>query len=179
MIPEFFRSALPWCSRSPWNPTWIATIYSTTSGRWWNPSAATCTMIRPSGRLERIARWSGEPRGDNFKCEVITSGLVDGHQAPLIPAEREVAASPYLQMPGDRSPLPRLTALAARWLRESGLRLDKHYDVARCFEQQLSSSGQFQYSLQGVERDTSIDAIEDFVSNNPADTASTLPRPWP
>ena len=70
-------------------------------------------------------------------------------------------------MPGDRRPLPRLTALAARWLRESGLPRDKHYEVARWFEQQLSSSGQFHYSLQGPERDTSIDAIEDFVSNNP------------
>jgi hypothetical protein len=39
--------------------------------------------------------------------------------------------------------------------------------VARLFERQLSSSGQFQYTLQGMERDTSIDAIEDFVSNNP------------
>ena len=39
--------------------------------------------------------------------------------------------------------------------------------MARCFEQQFSSSGQFQYTLQGTERDTSIDAIEDFVSNNP------------
>ena len=72
-----------------------------------------------------------------------------------------------LQMPSDRPPLPRLTALAGRWLRESGLPLDEHYEVARWFERQLSSSGQFQYSLQGPERDTSIDAIEDFVSNNP------------
>ena len=111
--------------------------------------------------------FSGEPRRDNFKCEVRTSGLVDGHQAPLIPASREVRVSPYLQMPGDPSPLPRLTALAARWLQESGLPLHEHYEVARWFEQQLSSSGQFQYSLQGPERDTSIDAIEDFVSNNP------------
>ena len=43
---------------------------------------------------------------------------------------------------------------------------DEHYQLARWFERQLSSSGQFQYTLQGPERDTSIDAIEDFVSNN-------------
>ena len=126
-----------------------------------------CSTSRPAAGCCGGPDWSGEPRGGNFKCEVVTSGLVDGHQAPLVPASREVRVSPYLQMPGDRSPLPRLTALAARWLRESGLPLHKHYEVARWFEQQLSSSGQFQYTLQGPERDTSIDAIEDFVSNNP------------
>ena len=120
-----------------------------------------------TGRLMRRPNGSGEPRGGNFKCEVDTSGLVDGRQAALIPASEEVLVSPYLQMPDDRWPLPRLTALAARWLKESGLPLNKHYEVARRFEQQLSSSGQFQYTLQGPERDAQIDAIEDFVSNNP------------
>ena len=98
---------------------------------------------------------------------MITSGLVDGRQAPLVPVSREIRVSPYLQMPGDPRPLPRLTALAARWLGESGLPLHKRYEIARCFERQLSGSGQFQYTLQGPERDTSIDAIEDFVSNHP------------
>ena len=118
------------------------------------------------GRLARRPNWSGEPRGGNFKCEVVTSGLVDGQQPPLIPASLEVQL-PYLQRLSDPPPLPRLTALAARWLRESGLALDRHYDVARCFEQQFSSSGQFRYTLQGIERDTSLDAIEDFVSKHP------------
>ena len=122
----------------------------------------------PTGRLARRPSWSGEPRGGNFKCEVTTSGLVDGHQAPLIPASREVRLSPYLQMPGDRAPLPRLTALAARWLRESGLPSDETLPG-----RPLGSSSNFPVPagsstrLQGPERDTSIDAIEDFVSNNP------------
>ncbi len=74
--------------------------------------------------------------------------------------------APYLQMPGDPLPLPRLKALAAEWLRESGLSKERHYDVARWFERQLSTSGQFQYSLKGAERDTSLDAVDDFVSNH-------------
>jgi hypothetical protein len=115
----------------------------------------------------RLSRGNGGPRSNYFKCEVMTSGLADGHQATLVPASRAVRVSPYLQMPSDRRPLPRLTALAGRWLRESGLRLEEHYELARWFERQLANSGQFQYSLQGPERDTSIDAIEDFVSNNP------------
>jgi protein-glutamine gamma-glutamyltransferase len=117
--------------------------------------------------LRRPDDFSGEPFGEYFTCKVLTSGLVDGHQPQLIPASEKVFVSPYLQMPSDRLPLPRLTALAGKWLRESGLPLEKHDDVARLFERQLSSSGQFQYTLQGMERDTSIDAIEDFVSNNP------------
>ena len=125
-------------------------------------------LYNPSnGRLARRPSFSVEPRGGNFKCEVVTSGLVDGHQAELVPASRQVRVSQCLQMPSDRRPLPRLTALAARWLRESSLPPQRHYEVARLFERQLSSSGQFQYTLQGAERDTSIDAIEDFVSNNP------------
>jgi hypothetical protein len=131
-------------------PVGPALLYSPSTGR---------LMRRPSG--------SDEPRGGNFQCDVDTGGLADGHQAPLIPASEKVLVSPYLQMPGDPWPLPRLTALAARWLKESGLPLHQQYDVARRFEQQLSSSGQFQYTLQGPERDTSIDAIEDFVSDNP------------
>ncbi|MGA2256637.1 MAG: transglutaminaseTgpA domain-containing protein, partial [Thermoguttaceae bacterium] len=124
--------------------------------------------VSASGRLLLVPPdFSREPRSSYFNCEVRTSGLVDGHQAPLVPANQAVRVSPYLQMPGDRSPLPRLTALAARWLREGGPPLHKHDQVARWFEQKLSSSGQFQYTLQGPERDTSIDAIEDFVSNNP------------
>jgi transglutaminase-like putative cysteine protease len=117
-----------------------------------------------SSRLEHLPRW---PHGGNFKWEVTTTGLVDGHQPALVPASQKVYLSDYLQMPNDRSPLPRVKALASRWLKESGLRLHQQYEIAHHFEQQLANSGQFHYTLKGQERDTSIDAIEDFVSNNP------------
>jgi len=120
----------------------------------------------PSGRLMRKPTLDGELHNDNFKCELITGGLVDGRQADLIPASIGSKKDVYLQMPGDPLPLPRLRALASQWRQESGLPSSRHYDLARYFERQLSNSGQFQYSLQGMERDTSIDAIEDFVSNN-------------
>ena len=99
--------------------------------------------------------------------EATTSGLVNGRQAELVPARRKEYRPMLLQLPGDGASLPRLTALAEKWKRESGLKPDQHYEIARHFEQQFSSSGQFHYSLQPVERDNSIDAIEDFVSNNP------------
>jgi hypothetical protein len=119
-----------------------------------------------TGRLWRKPLFSREPRGGNFKCEVVTSGLVDGHQAQLVPVAGKIVVLPYLQMPGGQWSLPRLTALAGRWLKEGSLSPRNHYEAARWFERQLSSSGQFQYSLQGPERDASIDAIEDFVSKN-------------
>ena len=122
---------------------------------------------QPTGRLERFARFSSEPYGDSFHCKLLTTGLVDGHQASLIPASGPVPLSPYLQMPGEKSPLPRLTALAARWRKESGLPSHEHFKIARWFEGQFTASGQFQYTLQGQDRDTSTDAIEDFVSKNP------------
>ena len=55
---------------------------------------------------------------------------------------------------------------SGQWRLESGLPAQRHDDLARCFERRLSGSGQFQYSLQGEDRDTSMDAIEDFVSNH-------------
>ena len=116
-------------------------------------------------RLTRRPGWR-DARGGDFTCHVVTSGLENGHQAPLVPASGVVRVSQYLKMPGDPWPLPGLKRLAAQWLRGSGLPAHEHYQVARCFERQLSSSGQFQYSLQGQDRDTTIDAIEDFVCNN-------------
>ena len=110
-------------------------------------------------------RFSGEPYRDPFEFDLKTSGLVDGRQAPLVPAAEAVEASPYLQMP--EGGLPRLTALAARWVKESRMSSPRHYDVARWLEQQLATSGEFHYSLEGQERDNSIDAIEDFVSKHP------------
>jgi protein-glutamine gamma-glutamyltransferase len=125
----------------------------------------------PGGRLMRVPTFSGEPRPDSLKFDVETSGLVDGHQADLIPASAEILTKPYLRMPHSvtrpgAAGLPRLTALAEQWLREGGVPANNHYNIARLFEQQLSGSGLFQYSLQGAERDASIDPIEDFVSNH-------------
>ena len=54
----------------------------------------------------RKPSFSGEPRGGNFKCEVATSGLVDGHQAPLVPASREVRVSPICKCPAIAGPCP-------------------------------------------------------------------------
>jgi hypothetical protein len=117
-----------------------------------------------SERLFRKVGFDGEIPPGEFTYETTTSGLVDGRQAELVPARRKEYRPLLLQLPGDGSSVPQLTALAEKWRRESGLKPDQHYEIARHFEQQLSSSGQFHYSLQGVERIG--DPIEDFVSNH-------------
>jgi hypothetical protein len=120
-----------------------------------------------SERLFRRPGWGFEPLQHEFTFEVTTSGLADGRQVELVPARRKVRAKPQLlQLPENGASLPRLTALAEKWRREAGLKSDQHYEIARHFERQLSSSGQFHYSLQAVERQGN-NAIEDFVSDNP------------
>ena len=52
-----------------------------------------------TGQLARKPTWSGEPRGGHFECKVTTSGLVDGRQAPLVPASREVRVPPFCKCP--------------------------------------------------------------------------------
>ncbi len=122
------------------------------------------TYAPESERLVRsaLALSSGEgPKSLHFK--VGTSGLVDGHLAQLVPAGHPVDVGPLLQSPA----LPRLTELAARWVQESKLPPQRHLEIARTFERNLSGSGQFEYSLKGEARDPAIDAIEDFVSAHP------------
>lgn len=110
-------------------------------------------------RLSRGFQFRGQP----FEFSLKTTALVDGKQAVLVPSDRPVDVEPLLQSPR----LPRVAALANRWVKESRLPPKLHYDIARLLERKLSSSGEFQYTLQGPERDPSIDAVEDFVSNNP------------
>ena len=60
--------------------------------------------VSSDGRLTLVPRdFSGGPRSGYFNCEVRTSGLVDGHQAPLIPASRDV--SPIALSANARRPL--------------------------------------------------------------------------
>jgi transglutaminase-like putative cysteine protease len=113
-------------------------------------------------QTERLYRKAGLG-GERLTFKAKTHGLADGRQLSLAPSRNPVATPPLLQMPK----LPRLTALARQWVAESRLPSGRAYEIAKLLERQLSSSGRFRYSLQGEERDLSIDAIEDFVSNHP------------
>jgi hypothetical protein len=96
-----------------------------------------------------------------------TTAIVNGKQGPLVPAGLNGVTVDSLAMPGGGNgskALPRLVALASRWMKESK-RTDRLGQV-RYLEQQLAASGQFQYSLTGQDRDPNLDLIEDFVSEH-------------
>ena len=112
------------------------------------------TELRYDPLRERLTRRQHfhyqAPLGE-FRFEVLTSGLADGRQVPLVPCCGKVRPTPLLQMPGGDWSLPRLTALASRWRTEAGVAADQHEKIARLFERRLSSSDQFHYSLQPVQ----------------------------
>jgi transglutaminase-like putative cysteine protease len=117
---------------------------------------------------QRLLRTSYRRRG-RFAYTLATTAFVDGVQRPLVPWN--VADQVYRARikPPTEGPdgLPKLTALAAQWIKQSGLPPEDSLGRARYIEQQLSSSGRFQYSLVGQKRDGRIDPIEDFIANNP------------
>jgi hypothetical protein len=117
------------------------------------------------GRLERAHYYHGL----RFAYGLGTTALVGGVQQPLVPNVQIATTDEALQLPEGGAPggLPSLTALANRWIAESGLPPDDRVGRARYLEQKLAASGQFEYSLQGQPRDLSIDPIEDFIANNP------------
>ena len=120
---------------------------------------------RDRGRLNRAHYY----RDVRFGYALGTTALVGGVQQPLVPNVQITTAGDALQLPPSDGPerLPRLTALANRWIAESGLPPEDRVGRARYLEQKLAASGQFEYSLQGQPRDPSLDPIEDFVANNP------------
>ncbi|MCE5267860.1 MAG: DUF3488 domain-containing protein, partial [Planctomycetaceae bacterium] len=114
---------------------------------------------------ERLRRhWHFRDR--RFEYTLGTTAIVDGQQRPLsrvLPECKDV--TPGTKAKPDN--LPNLTALATRWIKESRLPEQDRVGRARYLERQLSRSDLFRYSLTGVERDTSIDPIEDFVTRHP------------
>ena len=97
-----------------------------------------------------------------------TTAIVNGIQSPLVPSGHSDTIRGALAMPGGAGTegLPNLVALARRWIAESGLPRQDRLGRARYLEQKLSS-GRYQYSLAGPERDTRLDPIEDFLTKHP------------
>jgi len=108
--------------------------------------------------------------GQRFAYELATNAFHRNAQLPQTPASRRdrIDARFLLEPPPAEGPgaVPGLVALTDRWLEESSLDRDNHFACARILERQLRDSGQFEYSLEGQERDPSVDAIEDFITNN-------------
>jgi hypothetical protein len=103
-----------------------------------------------------------ERRGTPVKFTLQTTALANHEQVQLTPCEGPVDIDPLLELPD----LPELTRVADQWVNASGLDPDDTMALAEHLEWQLAESGQFQYSLQGQNRDPEKDAVEDFVAKN-------------
>jgi len=104
-----------------------------------------------------------------FAYELATTAFDNGVQAPLVPGYAPAHTEALLEPPLTEGPgaVPGVVTLAERWVSESGLDADDHLGRARLLERQLRDSGRFEYSLEGQQRDPTIDPIEDFVTKNP------------
>jgi protein-glutamine gamma-glutamyltransferase len=108
-------------------------------------------------------------RGRRLKYVLGTTAIVDGRQSPLAPVGPNDTAEALAMPDGEHgsTALPRLVALAGRWIKESKLPEDDRLGQARLLEQKLATSDQFHYSLNRPDYDPSLDPIEDFVSKHP------------
>ncbi|MGA2032528.1 MAG: DUF3488 and transglutaminase-like domain-containing protein [Thermoguttaceae bacterium] len=122
------------------------------------------SSVRLETDPERLLRREGLS-DQRLTFRLRTTALEHGVQLPLAPCQWPVPTERLLEM--DDRKLPWLTALARQWAAESGLSARQPLEMAHSLEQHLSNSPRFQYSLEGQDRDTSVDAIEDFVHNHP------------
>ena len=100
-----------------------------------------------------------------FAFRLGTTAFLNGKQAKLIPAEIRIEVNRLMNIPDD---LPSLTRQAQEWIEESGIPESDPIARAEVLERQFQNSGQFRYQLGGIDRDSKIDPIEDFVANGRA-----------
>ncbi len=96
----------------------------------------------------------------------LTTAFQNGVQAPLTPNQEFTTPllADYLELDAER--FPRLIELARSWDAASGLPQDDFVGRARFLESRLRDVGDFTYSRTGVERNSELDPLEDFVSEH-------------
>jgi protein-glutamine gamma-glutamyltransferase len=102
-------------------------------------------------------------RSREFSYTLATTAIVKGTQLPLMPAGRDDNPNILWELP--KEDLSGLIKQAAAWIKESGITADDRIGRARWLCNKLAS-GEFRYSLGGVERNPKIDPIEDFVTEH-------------
>lgn len=117
-------------------------------------------LLRPQDQMDR-----------RFAYELLTPAFHNRMQAVAVPASfRDQFLARFLR---GRVPtagpgaMPGLVALADEWLTRAQLDPQDRLAHARLLERELRDSGRFEYSLEGQQRDPSIDPVEDFVTKNP------------
>ncbi len=123
--------------------------------------STTVTVDHLLERLERSVHHPSQP----LSYTLATTAITGGEQSPLTPASWDDLPYPgVVAVP--RGDLPQLVRLAQKWIDQSRLRKEDIRGRAECLRRKLAGSGEFQYSLSGVERDPRLDPIEDFVGEH-------------
>lgn len=126
--------------------------------------------LNPStGRLFRL----DEYRHRTLEFDIGTTGIRGNRQRTVLPCLRRPSSMAGLLQPFDdeseRDRFPRITALASQILSERGIDPKQNaMQAAQALSDYFHTSGEFFYSLEPVERDPTLDPLEDFVSENRA-----------
>ncbi len=133
------------------------------------------TFVRPDPRVVFYARAQRLARPANYRRDRLTYALGttafwDHEQVPVVPNDEPIDPAALVQMPVEngRNPLPGLCALAAGWIEDEKSRnpAADRFACATAVERHLRDSNQFIYSLEGQERDRSLDPVEDFITKH-------------
>ena len=130
-------------------------------------------FVRYDGERSQLVRWPQQLSQTRLTVELGTSGIKQRRQSPVVPDYRAMIPSLWrelLQLPApgeDGDPLEQLKLLADSVVAQSRVPTDDPYLVAQALEAHLRGGDNFSYSLQGADRDPTIDPLEDFVTNNP------------
>jgi len=131
---------------------------------------ATCNKTEDNPDLlyddsrEQLLRTESKQR-EQFRFSVITTGLIDGHQFPIVPSHAYVRpGSIYEEVPSE-SKFDRLRALAAELVAD--IPASNRLARARRLESYFGEPGRFTYSLQSPLRNPQLDPIDDFLFERP------------
>ena len=111
----------------------------------------------------RVVHTSRDPNKE-VQVTYYTNVFSSSGQAELIPFQEESDQLLKQAISFDAERFPALSELAIRWDEQSGLSPEQVIERAKNLERHLRDSGDFHYDRGGVERDTEIDPLEDFVS---------------
>jgi transglutaminase-like putative cysteine protease len=126
----------------------------------YGPDSSSCRLMRDDSN-----------RRGNFTYRLGTTAFIRGVQSPLTPSMRNDNVEQARHVPKDddgKPVLKKLQQLTDEWIAESDLPPEKVYERAKYIEKKLGSSGLFQYSLDGQDRDPTMDPIEDFLTTHRA-----------
>ncbi|MCF0234120.1 MAG: DUF4129 domain-containing protein, partial [Thermoguttaceae bacterium] len=125
------------------------------------------TQDAPVGFVGNVALRAGREGRRKTMYRLLTNAFQNGRQMELTP-NAESAINWYLQqyLEFDEKNFPKLATIARAWDGESGAEPSDYAARAQYLASRLRDFGEYTYSREGVERDSSLDPLEDFISEH-------------